>query len=314
MRKTLGGTGSGRLVRDCSCVRFDQVTSVTGAREPGGARVWRSADLGGLELFRATGLRFTFRPHAHEEFFIALTEAGRSASVYRGDTHAIGPGDIIVLNPEEGHAGGPQPGDSWAYRSLYLPPDLMCQVAGEFFPGTPAMPWFAADVVRDPRVAALLLRFHRLSELPGSSALHREAFLAEGLLLLASRHAGVLRQPRPPGREPRAVRAAREFLDAHAEDNVTLRDLARHAELTPSHLCRVFRQATGMAPHAYQLQVRVRRAKALLLAGHPIAQAAVEAGFWDQAHLTRHFKRTIGVTPARYIADLSEPTPWPMVR
>jgi len=62
-----------------------------------------------------------------------------------------------------------------------------------------------------------------------------------------------------------------------------------------------------MTPHAYQLQVRVRRAKALLLAGHPIAQAATEAGFWDQSHLTRHFKRTIGVTPARYIADLTGP-------
>ena len=287
---------------------------MTGARELGGARVWRSADLGGLDLFRATGLRFTFRPHAHEEFFIALTEAGRAASIYRRDTHAIGPGDIIVLNPEEAHAGGPPPGDSWAYRSLYLPPHLMGQLATEFPPGKPAMPRFAVDVVRDPRVAALLLRFHQLSERPGSSALCREACLAEGLLLLTTRHAGFLRQPRPPGREPRAVRAAREFLDAHAEDNVTLRDLARHAGLTPSHLCRVFRQATGMTPHAYQLQVRVRRAKALLLAGHPIAQAATEAGFWDQAHLTRHFKRTIGVTPARYIADLTGPTPVPMMR
>jgi AraC-like DNA-binding protein len=266
--------------------------------------MWQCADLGGLELFRATGLRFTFRPHAHEEFFIALTEAGRAASVYRGETHAIGPGDIIVLNPEEAHAGGPPAGDSWVYRSLYLPPDLMRQLAAEFPPGTPATPWFAADVVRDPRVSALLLRFHQLSERPDSSALHREACLAEGLLLLASRYAGTLRSPRSPGREPRAILAAREFLDEHSGDNATLRDLARYAGLTPSHLCRVFRQATGMTPHAYQLQVRIRRAKTLLLAGHPIAQAAVEAGFWDQAHLTRHFKRSVGVTPGSYLADL----------
>jgi AraC-like DNA-binding protein len=282
------------------------VASVTGSLETGGARVWRCADLGGVELFRASGIQFTFRPHAHEQFFIALTEAGSAASVYRGDTHAIGPGDMIVLNPEEGHAGGPPSGGSWAYRSLYLPPDVMRQVAEEFPPGRRAMPWFAADVVRDPRVASLLLRFHRLSEWPGSSALQREACLAEGLLLLASRHAEVRRTPRPPGREPRAIRAARQFLDEHAETSVTLRDLGRQTGLTPSHLCRVFRQATGMTPHAYQLQIRVRRAKALLLAGYPIAQAATEAGFWDQAHLTRHFKRTIGVSPGRYVADLTE--------
>jgi AraC-like DNA-binding protein len=213
---------------------------------------------------------------------------------------------MIVLNPEEGHAGGPPSGASWAYRSLYLPPDVMGQVAEEFPSGRRAVPWFAADVVRDPRVASLLLRFHRLSEWPGASALQREACLAEGLLLLAGRHAEVRRTPRPPGREPRAVRAARQFLDEHAEASVTLRDLAGQAGLTPSHLCRVFRQATGMTPHAYQLQIRVRRAKALLLAGYPIARAATEAGFWDQAHLTRHFKRIIGVSPGRYVTDLAE--------
>ncbi len=94
-----------------------------------------------------------------------------------------------------------------------------------------------------------------------------------------------------------------DLLNEHAADNVTLRDLAGQTGLTPSHLCRVFRRATGMTPHGYQVQVRVRRAKALLVAGYPIALAAAEAGFWDQAHLTRHFKSTIGVSPGRYVAE-----------
>ncbi len=84
---------------------------------------------------------------------------------------------------------------------------------------------------------------------------------------------------------------------------MTLQALARFAGLSAFHLCRVFREAVGMAPHAYQTQVRVRRAKALLRAGLPITQAAVEAGFYDQAHLTRHFKRIVGLTPGRYVAD-----------
>jgi hypothetical protein len=52
------------------------VTNVTSSLETGSARVWRCTDLGGLELFRASSIQFTFRPHAHEQFFIALTEAG----------------------------------------------------------------------------------------------------------------------------------------------------------------------------------------------------------------------------------------------
>jgi hypothetical protein len=74
----------------------------------GGARLWRAADLGGVELLRATLSEFAFRPHAHEEFFIALTERRLATPAYRGETHAIGPGDLIVLNPEEAHSGGPR--------------------------------------------------------------------------------------------------------------------------------------------------------------------------------------------------------------
>jgi transcriptional regulator GlxA family with amidase domain len=60
-----------------------------------------------------------------------------------------------------------------------------------------------------------------------------------------------------------------------------------------------------MTPHAYQTQVRVRRAKLLLREGLPVTQVAVEAGFYDQAHLTRHFKRIVGLPPARYVKEVT---------
>ena len=263
--------------------------------------MWRAEDLGGLELFRATLSEFAFHPHAHEEFFIALTEEGLATPTYRGDRHVIGPGDLIVLNPEEAHAGGPPAEGSWRYRALYPAPDLMREIMAEFPADTPAMPEFRRDVVRDREVAARLRRFHRLSEPPGSGMLEREACLTQALVLLVSRHAATPQAPRSPGRERRAVRLSREYLEEHAQENVTLPALARSAGLSAFHLCRIFREAVGMTPHSYQTQVRVRRAKSLLRAGLPITLAAAEAGFYDQAHLTRHFKRIVGVTPGQYV-------------
>jgi transcriptional regulator GlxA family with amidase domain len=58
-----------------------------------------------------------------------------------------------------------------------------------------------------------------------------------------------------------------------------------------------------MTSHAYLTQTRVRRAKPLLRAGLPAGQVAVETGFYDQAHLTRHFEQIVGLTPARYARD-----------
>jgi AraC-like DNA-binding protein len=254
-----------------------------------------------LELLSATLTEFTFRPHAHEEFFIALTERGRATPTYRGGMHVIAAGDVIVLNPEEAHAGGPPAEGSWTYRSLYPRAELLRQIMGEFPGDRPLLPEFRQEVVRDRDVAAHLRRFHTLAEQPGSSMLERESRLTEALVLLVGRYAAPSQAARSPGRERRAVRLARDYLEEHAEENVTLEHLARLAGLSPFHLCRVFGRTVGMTPHAYQTQVRVRHAKSLLKAGLPIARVAAEAGFYDQAHLTRHFKHIVGLAPGRYI-------------
>ena len=162
------------------------------------------------------------------------------------------------------------------------------------------MPEFSGDVVRDPEIAAALHHFHRLAEGPRSSLLERQTYLIEALVLLVGRHGVPPLAPRPPGREPNAVRRSREYLQEHLAENVTLEALARHAGLSAFHLCRVFRRAVGITPHTYQTQIRVRRAKSLLREGLPITTVAAQTGFYDQAHLTRHFKRMIGLPPGRY--------------
>ncbi|MEW9555445.1 helix-turn-helix transcriptional regulator [Nonomuraea sp. NPDC050783] len=122
-------------------------------------------------------------------------------------------------------------------------------------------------------------------------------------MLLVGRHALSARPPRRPGREREAVRLGREYLEEHAQENVTLRALAGHARPNVFHLCRVFHGSVGLTPQAYQRQVRVRRAKSMLRQGVPIARGATLAGFSDQAHLTRQFKRVVGLTPGRYVSN-----------
>lgn len=63
---------------------------------------------------------------------------------------------------------------------------------------------------------------------------------------------------------------------------------------------RRFRADVGVPPHAFQIDLRVKQARRLLAAGDPPAEVAAACGFADQAHLTRTFKRFVGVTPARF--------------
>ena len=65
-------------------------------------------------------------------------------------------------------------------------------------------------------------------------------------------------------------------------------------------LIRLFRERTGLPPHALQIAHRVKAARRMLEAGETIAQVAAATGFADQSHLHRHFQRSLGLTPAKY--------------
>jgi len=104
--------------------------------------------------------------------------------------------------------------------------------------------------------------------------------------------------------EPVAVGRARALIQDRLKDNITLDELAREGRLSRFQLVRAFRHAVGMAPHQYQVQARLARARSLLSQGISIAEAASEAGFFDQSHLHRHFRASFGSTPGDFIRHL----------
>ncbi|MDM9379867.1 AraC family transcriptional regulator [Chlorogloeopsis sp. ULAP01] len=95
-----------------------------------------------------------------------------------------------------------------------------------------------------------------------------------------------------------------DYMHAHLDQDISLEVLAQSVNLSPSHLRRLFKQATGMAPHQYLINLRINRAKELLLSGgFSVNEVAAEVGFADQSHLHRHFKRIFGVTPKTIFAS-----------
>lgn len=100
------------------------------------------------------------------------------------------------------------------------------------------------------------------------------------------------------GLSPRARRRVLALIDAQLGTRLTIEMLASEAGLSRAHFARAFKVTTGHAPHRYLLALRLQRARLLLgERGASIADVALRTGFADQAHLTRLFKRTYGVTP-----------------
>jgi len=103
------------------------------------------------------------------------------------------------------------------------------------------------------------------------------------------------------------VSQVRTYLDTYYADSIDLSGLGRRMGISSFSLLRMFRAHVGLSPLEYQTQQRITQAKRLLLSGRPIAQVAAETGFCDQTHLTRHFRRIVGMTPGHYLRAQESP-------
>ena len=271
--------------------------------EGGRVRAFRRvAALEGLEVLQADFGRYRFPAHAHDRDVISLIDCG-SHSVERGGSRIVADAGSVVMMPRGWvHAGGNVDAEGWRILTLYLPERLLDDAAGELVGGVPGPEVMPERVTRDLRLRRALTRLHgglRRSEARPDALLgQHESLLA--VLGYALRSYGRAREVRPLGAAPRAVSRARDHLHAHWAEPVTLSGLSAVAGLSPFRLARVFKAATGLPPHAYQIQLRVARAQEGLRVGRPIAEVALDCGFADQSHLTRVFKRSLGFTPGQF--------------
>jgi transcriptional regulator of acetoin/glycerol metabolism/AraC-like DNA-binding protein len=115
-----------------------------------------------------------------------------------------------------------------------------------------------------------------------------------------------LRQPAPApqargGLPSHTMRRVCDYVDAHLSESIDLTELAAVAGLSLFHFAREFKQSAGVTPHYYLVRRRVERAHHMLArTALSLSEVALAAGFADQSHLTRHFRRMIGMTPGEF--------------
>jgi AraC-like DNA-binding protein len=265
-------------------------------------RFWRPAGLDGAEFIFGSYRRQAFPRHFHEEYVIAIMVHGAERLQHARGTELAPAGSLILLNPGQVHENGPADDDGFAYRTLYAPAQVVERCLGDAVHRGAPLPVFGKAVASDRETFAALRRLHSAVE-ASEPTLRMQTLLAAGLSRLFDRHVAVPlpRELARPSR--RAIDLVRDYLDAHFAENVSLDDLGRLAGLSAYHLVRSFRDEVGLPPCQYQIHRRVLHALRRIRQGAPIALAAHEAGFVDQSHLNRHFKRIAGITPGQFRAD-----------
>jgi AraC-like DNA-binding protein len=235
-----------------------------------------------------------FPRHSHDQFALGRIAFGgqRSWSAV-GHVEAV-VGDLIMANPGELHDGVPLDGKVRGWQMIYLDPAL---VSHELEQEITAPIELVRPVARDRLLAQSFAQLFAFITSPSSDRLAQEESLIRTLVCLVRRHSTTRAWH---NRFSPSVAKAIQRLDAAPSIPVSLAELAALSGVSRFQLLRAFAREVGTTPHAYLVQRRVTLARRLLAVGKTPAQAALDAGFADQSHLTRAFVRYIGVTPARY--------------
>lgn len=260
-------------------------------------RSWRPRVPGVREVFHARFREHIYPAHVHDVWTLIIVLRGDIRFALDGRMHGAHPSVVTLLPPGVAHDGRAGMAGSFTKLVLYLDatylPDGLIGHAVD------------RPTIVDKRLRAGLLRVH--TGLIGAA----DPLAVESTLVPAvERLSGRLRRGPTPAVRPDGDLAerARARLDARFSAPVTLAEVAQELGVSPGHLIRTFSGAFSISPYAYVVGRRVERARSLLLEEWPPSAAALEAGFYDQAHLTRHFVRHVGVTPARF-ASGSAPVP-----
>jgi AraC-like DNA-binding protein len=243
--------------------------------------------------------------HAHDVYQIGYSPDFDGEYWYRGEHVAVPQGSLHVVHPGEVHAPrDPRPRPTTVhFPTAYVHPSLLLAACADTQRSDSSLP-FLPLVIRDADLVAQFVALLPAVSGPGDS-LQRTSLLRSFLGGLVERYT----HGAAPvgGHEHDAVHKVRTYVHAHFRDSLTLEQLAEVADLNPYYLSRVFRKDVGIPPYRYVTQLRVQEAAKRLARGDDIATVAFATGFSDQPHLTRHFKRIVGVTPGAYRGRASAP-------
>jgi AraC-like DNA-binding protein len=260
------------------------------------ATYFRPPGLNGIEALHACFVRHAYRPHSHSAWTVAVMQEGAAQFTVDARHQRAAAGELFVLEPEAVHTGMAAVPEGWVYKVLYVEPTVLCEWAEHDGPPPRGARWV---VFQDPGLRRALLAAHAALAQHGGGLAVEETVLG-AVAGLAPHLRSTVGQRRRDRGEHAAVRRARLHLAQRWDERVPLAELAEVARLSRFELVRRFGAQTGLTPHAFQTEQRVRRARALLAAGTPAAAVAATCGFADQPHFSRVFKRLVGVSPGQY--------------
>ena len=251
----------------------------------------------GIERLEARFLGQAFSPHRHDTYAIGVTLSGVQTFRYRGARRVCLPSQCHVLHPDEIHDGSAGTVEGFSYRIVYIDPSLVQHALGG-----KALPFVSDPIVEGCVFQGALPRALWRLEEPIEDVARIEIVTAVADFLDRASTLSVQKQ----GRSLHLVSLVRvrDLIVANPARRLSIAALEGVSGLDRWTLARQFRAAFGTCPSHFRTMRQLDEARRMIRGGRPLSEAALDAGFADQSHMSRMFKRAYGFTPGKWASAL----------
>jgi len=246
-----------------------------------------------IELRRTEENPVSFKPHSHGNLLsIGAEYDGVTVMMCDGEEIHLKSGDLVFFNPNVMHSCNAEKGNSRSYWMMHLDIDWCAEIQRGVFSHDGGYLPVDVKLLSDKEIFEDFCAV--CSAFPDDGLDDLVKFLSQIFEKYCSLE---LR----PDIQPKVISEVEKYISDNPYENISLEELAEKFRQNKFHLLRSFRSTYGLPPHAYQMDIRILRAKELLKSGMSIADVAVETGFTDQSHFHRVFKKHTAATPGEYI-------------
>ncbi|WP_110113032.1 AraC family transcriptional regulator [Bacillus sp. CGMCC 1.16541] len=251
-----------------------------------------------IEAYQFKGIMQKFPSHFHEYYVIGFIEEGQRYLECKGEEYMINPGDLLLFNPYDIHGCEQIDGKTLDYRCINVKPEVMKKAMLEIN-GHENLPSFKQNVLYQSEIVSHLRELHlKISQ--GESEFQKEELFFYLLEELIQTHSD-LPISTVASETSYEVKLVCHYLEENYSKTITLNDLSDLTGWSKYHLLRSFTKQKELSPYRYLETIRVNHAKKLLEEGVKPIEVAGLTGFSDQSHLTKCFKKLIGLTPKQYM-------------
>lgn len=235
----------------------------------------------------------SFMQHFHDTYSIGITHSGMFKSDINGKNSYFYANYTRVVNPAETHGGE---GRGWACTNFYPSVDTMSEIHEQIFHNR-QIPIFPNHTIDDQQMYNLFYSFfYSVYHQHDSMEIETNKILA--LSYLVEHYTCDTKNPDSSSYKNEIITDAITYINDMIDTNIALEDLAKSVSMSKYHFLRLFKHHTGATPHNYIMAKRVQKATEMIIAGVDLSEASYSAGFSDQSHFTRSFKKVYGYTPS----------------